>query len=399
MVKDLTTTQRNQVVQFILQGSIDGKPKHGRILEAVQKFSTSRSTVTRLWRAARKQHQAGEVIHSVSRKITTKRRTRVHLDLTVLSNLEYTKRGTIRKLAVGLETSKSTIGRWVKTGKIRAHTSALKPDLTATNKLLRLRFSLESLELDRILNKIKFRDMHNTVHIDEKWFYITRGSHRYYLAPGEPEPHRTCKSKKFITKIMFMCAVTRPLIAENGTVLFDGKIGIFPFTIQVPAKRNSRNRQAGTLETKAIESITKEVIKDCLINKIIPAIMAKWPEGASKDIFIQQDNARPHILDNDPDFRKAASQGGFNIRLTQQPPNSPDCNGCMMEIMKFKGQNCYKILHMGKDALRRLNQLPQNLEVPVELIQGCIDYLNEMGNQDGITEIVQSLGLDEIEGY
>ncbi|XP_057808844.1 uncharacterized protein LOC131023317 [Salvia miltiorrhiza] len=338
MRKDLTTTLRNQVVQFILQGNINGKEQYGILEEARQKFCTSRSTIARLWRSAKKQHEEGEVINSVSRKITTKRRTQVHLDLSILSNLEYTKRGTITRLVVGLEISRSTIGRWVKSGKIRAHTSSLKPDLTATKKLLRLRFSLESLELD--LKKIKFRDMHNTVHIDEKWFYITRGSHRYYLALGKPEPHRTCKNKKFITKIMFMCAVTRPLIADDGTILFDGKIGIFPSTIQVPAKRNSRNRLADTLETKAIESITKEVIKHCLINK-----------------------------------------------------------GCMMEIMKFKGQNCYKIPHMGKYALRRSNQLPQNVEVLVELIQGCIDYLNEMGSQDGITEVVQSLGLDEIEGY
>ncbi|KAL1563487.1 hypothetical protein AAHA92_05949 [Salvia divinorum] len=34
------------------------------------------------------------------------------------------------------------------------------------------------------------------------------------------------------------------------------------------------------METKPIESITKQVIKDCLISKIIPAIMSKWPEGA-----------------------------------------------------------------------------------------------------------------------
>lgn len=60
--------------------------------------------------------------------------------------------------------------------------------------------------------------------------------------------------------------------------------------------------------------------------QIIPAIMNKWPEGASKDIFIQQDNARPHIRDNDIDFRDAASQQGFNIHLVQQPPNSPDLN-------------------------------------------------------------------------
>ena len=43
-------------------------------------------------------------------------------------------------------------------------------------------------------------------------------------------------------------------------------------------------------------------------------------------IYIQQDNAKAHILDNDPIFREAANQGGFNIHLIQQPLNSPDMN-------------------------------------------------------------------------
>ncbi|KAL8491781.1 hypothetical protein ACS0TY_023396 [Phlomoides rotata] len=38
-------------------------------------------------------------------------------------------------------------------------------------------------------------------------------------------------------------------------------------------------------------------------NSIIPAIKAKWPSNASKNIIIQQDNAKPHISNNDPDFR------------------------------------------------------------------------------------------------
>ena len=33
-----------------------------------------------------------------------------------------------------------------------------------------------------------------------------------------------------------MCAVSRPLFVENGEVLFDGKIDMFPFTKQIPAK-------------------------------------------------------------------------------------------------------------------------------------------------------------------
>ncbi|XP_047978329.1 uncharacterized protein LOC125220207 [Salvia hispanica] len=220
---------------------------------------------------------------------------------------------------------------------------------------------------------------------------------------------------------------------DNGEVLFDGKIGIFPFTEQVPAKRNNKNRCAGTLETKPIASITKEVTKQCIINKVIPTIMEKWPEGKSKFITIQQDNAKPHIANHDPDFRAAATQNGFNIQLVQQPPNSPDtdvndlgwfraiqslqlqtaCNtiddlvkaveksfhdlcpvtldnvflslqSCMLEIMRLKGQNCYKIPHMGKASLRRSGQLPENLQVPLELFNECISYLRAEDSIEGL---------------
>lgn len=84
---------------------------------------------------------------------------------------------------------------WAKRGLIRAHTNAIKPDLTAVNKLLRLTYSLSALQYDRAANILKFKAMHNTIHIDEKCFYITRQNERYYLLPGEQEPYRSCKSK------------------------------------------------------------------------------------------------------------------------------------------------------------------------------------------------------------
>lgn len=172
--------------------------------------------------------------------------------------------------------------------------------------------------------------------------------------------------------------------------------------------------------------------------------MSKWPEGASKNICIQQDNARPHINDSDPAFRAATCQHGFNITLVQQPPNSPDCNvndlgwfraiqslqvehscktmdglinavvnsfhdltaitlnnvflslqGCMIEIMKLQGNNCYKIPHMGKGALIRSDRHPLNLEVPMELAIEC-NFLKEMGCMEGLHLIMQSL---QIEGH
>ena len=53
-----------------------------------------------------------------------------------------------------------------------------------------------------------FKSMHNIVHIDEKWFYMTKKPKNYYLLLDEDEPHRTCKSKNFIGKVMFLVALT-----------------------------------------------------------------------------------------------------------------------------------------------------------------------------------------------
>lgn len=44
-------------------------------------------------------------------------------------------------------------------------------------------------------------------------------------------------------------------------------MGMWPLTHEVEAKRNKK-KLAGTVETEPIESITKQVIKDCLIKHV-----------------------------------------------------------------------------------------------------------------------------------
>ena len=73
-------------------------------------------------------------------------------------------------------------------------------------------------------------------------------------------------------------------------------------------------------------SVTKDVTRLWLIEKVLPAIRAKWPTSHTGPIFIQQDNAKPHIAVNDSEFVEAASRNGFDIRLRCQPPNSPGLN-------------------------------------------------------------------------
>jgi len=78
---------------------------------------------------------------------------------------------------------------------------------------------------------------------------------------------------------------------------------------------------------KPITSITRDVIREFMINQVLPAIRAKWPrEDVGNPIFIQQDNAPSHLKLDDPLFCEHAKRDGFDIRLISQPPNSPDFN-------------------------------------------------------------------------
>ena len=64
-----------------------------------------------------------------------------------------------------------------------------------------------------------------------------------------------------------------------------------------------------------------------MINFLLPAIKQRWPASErGTTIWIQQDNAKTHIPVDDPEFVAAAQADGWDIRLTCQPPNSPDLN-------------------------------------------------------------------------
>ena len=124
---------------------------------------------------------------------------------------------------------------------------------------------------------------------------------------------------------MFLTALARPRFDSSGNCTFDGRIGCFPYVTYVAAKQSSRNRLAGTIEMKSIHSIDKSVMRDFMIGKVLPTIRAKWPrEDIGKIIYIQQDNATPHLSPSDKLFCEAAQQGGFDIRIVCQLANSPD---------------------------------------------------------------------------
>ncbi|ETV78111.1 hypothetical protein H257_08316 [Aphanomyces astaci] len=52
---------------------------------------------------------------------------------------------------------------------------------------------------------------------------------KYFVYEDEELAARFCKSKHFITKVMFLAAVVRPRYDFHRKQMFDGKIGVWPF--------------------------------------------------------------------------------------------------------------------------------------------------------------------------
>ncbi|XP_058776079.1 uncharacterized protein LOC131650383 [Vicia villosa] len=256
----LTNEQRKAIYHLLMSLSVDGKShKYGVIPRISSLYNVHRSVIYRIW------NQVKDTCNVCHRK-TLCGRKRVQLDFERMRQVPLSKRLTYRALSNSLNIPKTSLIRLQKSGVIRRHSNTLKPYLKEDNMINHLRFCKDMLDSNNLPHDPKFISMHNIVFIDEKWFYITKTKNNYYLLSDEEKPYRTCKSKNFIGKLMFLDAVARPRFDDEKNVTFSGKIGIFSFVYEQPARRSSVNRVGGTLERKPITSVTREVNKSFLIS-------------------------------------------------------------------------------------------------------------------------------------
>ena len=66
----------------------------------------------------------------------------------------------------------------------------------------------------------------NVIHVDEKWFYMTKNTKKFYLGMQEHKLHRTTRGERFTTKVMFLPALARPRWDSIDNKHFGGKLGI-----------------------------------------------------------------------------------------------------------------------------------------------------------------------------
>ena len=154
------------------------------------------------------------------------------------------KRHMQRNLAMLMGVPKTTVHCWIDASTICVHCNSLKPILTEENKWARLEMSLPFIDCK---DPTEYQDMRERTHLDEKWFFLMWEEERYLLLPEERNPNCCTKHKSHITKVIFLCAVTRPHYNPCAKCWWDGKLGIWPF--------GSGNQQNESQRTGLVEHL------------------------------------------------------------------------------------------------------------------------------------------------
>ncbi|KAJ8524163.1 hypothetical protein ON010_g16955 [Phytophthora cinnamomi] len=129
------------------------------------------------------------------------------------------------------------------------------------------------------------------------------------------------------TKVMFMAAVARPQWDPQKNEYFDGKIGTWPFVreeLQMQEEDLKPSHQLPERTFVALESVTKDDVQRMITELIVPAIRQKMPVHLMQGpIYIQQDSAKIRSA-GDAMFADEGRKDGWNIKMQNLPPYSPD---------------------------------------------------------------------------
>lgn len=341
-----------------------GRLSHELIEQVKIKFGyKSDRTIRDIWKRYKPQIMADEPLN-IQRKTGSGRKLKYLPDelQNRIKNVPLQQRRTLRSLSFHSGIDKQTLLRYLSRGLIARSTSNVKPRLTPTNVQARKDYCLGHVEADGCFN-----DMLMDVHVDEKWFFVMRVKDKFYLLPDEVDNqdllHRNCKHKSHIAKVMFGAAVARPRHNPETGEWWHGRVLLSPFVQYEAAQRSSRNRPAGTIITKCV-NVNREVYRKWLCDDCVTAAIAQWPDWAPRHIRFQQDNAKPHIPINDPHwlsvqaFYALPENGGWQLELRFQPPNSPDFN--ILDLGQFRAMQSIQQQHQTR-----------NIDELIAVVQNC----------------------------
>ena len=278
--KEMSLQQQKRALGLLLSRLKDGVLPWGSLTIVADEIRVARSTISRLWWQACGAHEQSLII---TPEIASQNNSRAnslkysHMEFQQgLKEIPQHRCKTYHSTAKAMGVTLSTVQRMLLCRDVcHVHTSSLKPTLTEENKMSRIELALSFIKKN---NTSKFEKMEDLIHINEKWFYLTKDGQRFIIVVNEEEPYRHDQHKSFLTKIMFLCAVARPSYDTNKNAWFDGKIGIWPIGKWELAKRSSKKCAKGMPVWKN-QCITRDVYHEYLIQKFLPAVKERWPKN------------------------------------------------------------------------------------------------------------------------
>lgn len=191
--KELTTADKLGIYIFLRSLAVDGKIPRGIISDGVKEFKCSGDGISRIKRVTKGITDASELLKLLKPKTSTRGRKKYCDEAleTAIKKVPMNRRCTSRVLSRSCGIPKSSLHRALKRGQV----------LLSRYSRRRVRFSLSFVR--RGAPDLPFSEMFDTVHIDEKWFYLTHVGKSYILMPGEKPPHRTARARGLLRRLCF----------------------------------------------------------------------------------------------------------------------------------------------------------------------------------------------------
>ncbi len=219
---------------------------------------------------------------------------------------------------------KSTFYRMVRGPKFKRRRVRYRPKLTDQHKKNRVAFATEMLRAHPDLER-------RIIFVDEKRFEVVTGG--TLLLPAEDDtPQRAIQSRTNPLFVMVLVGVMKPRDRINGVV------GRHAFVDDTFAAKNSKRREKGTLELKAVNVSGPTYVAAWRtlfteLKKQIDSGLLEAPT-AQKPLFFQDDNAKPHRAKIDGRLvseiicEMGLKEFGIHIQPLEprQPAQSPDTN-------------------------------------------------------------------------
>ena len=260
------------------------------------------------------------------------------IDIVVDNKGRLSKRRMAEKFAraTGTHVCCDTLVRHLKTLKAQVARRRYCPQLTETHKMQRYVFGSKYSD-----NRWKY-----WVDVDEKWFYVVRVKGFVWILPGYMDVDKIkqipVQSKRYITKVMFLVAVSRPVYNEDGVCVFDGKVGCWRVAELRQYTRNYNGKrkqyQQGEWYTKDVNlgaDMYVKMLTTLLLPRLVEIKQQVWDvqaKGEAYHVHIQHDGAPGHRAEGIEKLLEKAFLV-VNGMFVRQPPKSPECN--MLDMAVF----------------------------------------------------------------